>query len=105
MTIDSEVSIARPISGPGMSSGISVRLMTMFADDSARSIVTFGSSHEVSSRLPQSDRTEDNLGMTHGTRAGLMHLQDVPTAVISTWLGHASKAFTRRPACTRSSKN
>ena len=24
----------------------------------------------------------------------LMHLQDVPIAVISTWLGHASKAFT-----------
>ena len=24
----------------------------------------------------------------------LMHLQDVPIAVISAWLGHASKAFT-----------
>ena len=28
------------------------------------------------------------------TRGTLMHLQDVPIAVISAWLGHASKAFT-----------
>jgi integrase len=33
----------------------------------------------------------DDARHTCGT---LMHLQDVPIAVISAWLGHASKAFT-----------
>ena len=33
----------------------------------------------------------------------LMHLQDVPIAVISAWLGHASKASSRwPPMCIRS---
>jgi integrase len=31
----------------------------------------------------------------------LMHLQDVPIAVISAWLGHASKASRCRRTCTR----